>query len=126
MIDTERYSASFFIDLTKAFDSINHSILLAKLESIGVAGPALAYIESYLLNRSQAVSLSNTLSNSWTYFISDIHNDLPRSLYYCEPFLYTDDTTLLANDTSINNLAEKMACDLKNVLHWCEQGLSAN
>lgn len=41
-------------------------------------------------------------------------NDLPKSLNYSEPFLYADDTTLLANDTSLHNLTEKLASDLAN------------
>uniref|UniRef100_L7LY26 Putative tick transposon n=1 Tax=Rhipicephalus pulchellus TaxID=72859 RepID=L7LY26_RHIPC len=54
-IDSGALAGALFIDLTKAFDSLNHSILETKLISVGVVGPALTLIKSYLHNRQQAV-----------------------------------------------------------------------
>lgn len=57
------YAGALFVDLSKAFDSINHSILSAKLKAIGVVGPTLTFINSYLSHRKQAVFISNALSS---------------------------------------------------------------
>lgn len=106
-IDSGCYAGALFVDLSKAFDSINHSILLAKLEAMGVVGPALTFISNYLSNRKQAVFISNITSNFKTtnkgvpqgsilgpiLFLIYI-NDLPACLTSCEPFLYADDTTI--------------------------------
>ncbi len=47
-IDNKRYTIGVFIDLKKAFDTINHTILLQKLEHFGIRGVALDWLSSYL------------------------------------------------------------------------------
>lgn len=133
-IDAGNYAGALFIDLTKAFDSINHNILLTKLAAIGVVGPALSLIQSYLSHRSQAVCVSQNLSNFKTtdkgvpqgsilgplLFLLYI-NDLPDCVANSEPFLYADDTTILATDRCINSLTAKLTSDINNILLWCRQ-----
>jgi len=55
-IDNKYYSLGVFIDLSKAFDTLDHDILLGKLEYYGKRGTALMWFKSYLQNRSQFVA----------------------------------------------------------------------
>ena len=63
-IDNGRYGCGVFIDLQKAFDTVNHSILLKKLEHYGIRGAtALKWFTSYLTDRQQYVSVNGHCSN---------------------------------------------------------------
>jgi hypothetical protein len=53
-----------FIDLSIAFDTIDHKILLSKLESYGIRGEAHKLLKSYLINRKQHVSVLNEISRN--------------------------------------------------------------
>ena len=55
--DNKKYTVGVFIDLKKAFDTINHEILISKLHNYGVRGIALDWLSSYLRNRKQYVQL---------------------------------------------------------------------
>lgn len=131
-IDEGFLAASVFIDLTQAFDSINHNILFAKLEAIGICGPALLLLKSYLYNRVQVVSISNVYSRQRTtnigvpqgsilgplLFLIYI-NDLPNCLSFTKCILYADDTTIFTFHKDISSLVTKLNTDLENILRWC-------
>ena len=57
-LDNNRLGFGIFIDLQKAFATVNHEILLKKLEHYGIGGTALRWLESYLGNRKQMVSVN--------------------------------------------------------------------
>ena len=56
-LDNKKFACGIFVDLQKAFDTVNHNILLYKLSSYGIRGPAYNWLASYLANRSQFVSI---------------------------------------------------------------------
>ena len=62
-LESGNYAASVFLDFAKAFDTVNHQILLSNLENYGIRGPAKDWFESYLKNRHQIVNIGDTLSD---------------------------------------------------------------
>lgn len=62
--NTSNETSGIFIDLPKAFDLVDHRILLDKLEAAGVRGVALNWFESFLISWSQQVTISNAISNA--------------------------------------------------------------
>jgi len=83
-LDSKRFGCGIFIDLQKAFYTVNLSILLLELEHYGVPGYALDWFNSYLFDRKQYVSINGKNSNlytvCWVY-----HKALYWALYF---FLY--------------------------------------
>ena len=63
-IESGQFSCGTFLDLRKAFDTVDHDILLAKLHSYGIRGTPYDWFVSYLSNRSQFVSIGDTTSSS--------------------------------------------------------------
>ena len=61
-MDNSMSTVAVFIDLKKAFDRVDHNILLDKLEHYGIRGFAFSWIQSYLTNRTQYVSINDTNS----------------------------------------------------------------
>ena len=128
-LDKKENCLSVFLDLSKAFDSINHSILLSKLNHYGIRGGALEWFKSYLDHRRQYVIVNGVRSTEKTInygvpqgsvlgpllFIIYL-NDLPESLTYCKPIIFADDTTL--SHAGTNNLFEHVNYDLKQLSDW--------
>ena len=61
-VDNGEYVSALFLDLSKAFDTINHDLLLAKLKAYGFSPNALKLMHSYLNNRKQQVQINNKFS----------------------------------------------------------------
>jgi hypothetical protein len=62
-IDNKLFNLVVLIDFKKAFDTVDHQILLKKLEIYGVEGDALAALKSYLMNRTQKCQVNGTFSS---------------------------------------------------------------
>ena len=119
------------IDLKKAFDTVDHQILLRKLELYGVKDQALSLLNLYLSNRSQKCHMNGFLSSERMircgvpqgsilgplFFLLYI-NDLPQCLSKTKPRLFADDTNLTASGDSITCLETAVNSDLGNLRKW--------
>ena len=62
-IDSKQHCTGVFIDLTKAFDIVNHKLTVEKMSFFGIRGVANAWLENYLMNRKQYVVVDNQASS---------------------------------------------------------------
>ena len=119
-LDNKRFGCGIFTDLQKAFDTVNHGILLAKLEHYGLRGNALEWFRSYLTDRIQYVSVNGKHSYPlnlncgvpqgsvlgpllFLLFINDLPNVSRRLKFY----LYADDTNIYYDSDTIEDLTKK-------------------
>ena len=130
-IDKGMYCSGIFLDLCKAFDTVNHKILLTKLEYYGIRGVSNDWFSSYLSNRRQFVSLSGINSDYQTItcgvpqgsvlgpllFLLYI-NDMPKCSNILEFHLFADDTNLFLNNPNILNLETDLNIELEKVSQW--------
>lgn len=131
-LDLGHFVGSVFLDFTKAFDTINHNVLFTKLQSIGISGPALNMLKSYLSNRELTVYAGGAFSESkiinqgvpqgsilGPLLFCIYMNDLPDCINYALPILYADDTTVALADKSLLSLILKLNSDLSKITDWC-------
>jgi hypothetical protein len=131
-------NVGIFMDLSKAFDTLDHTILLRKLKHYGFAGDSLALLKDYLSGREQSVLLNSTLSKPlriitgvpqgsilgpllFTLYINDITN-ASKTL---ESILYADDTTLIFNPTKSQKNAT-ISRIINRELEYLNQWFQAN
>ena len=113
-LDKRKYPITIYMDLSKAFDTLDHNILLNKLKYYGVKNTELSWFQSYLTERSQYVEINGIPSNVLTIstgvpqgsilgaLIFLIYmNDIPEVSIFFKYILYADDTSLL-NSLSIS------------------------
>ena len=133
-------SLLLLIDFSKAFDMVDHSILLKKLYHYGIRGSALKWMESYLRDRKQFVSVSG--ANSPTLhmkfgvpqgsilgpllFIIYI-NDIPEIASFAKFILYADDANIILTAPTIEEVFEQLETLVKNLVDWVNfNGLALN
>ena len=132
-LDNKRFGCGIFIDLQKAFDTVNHKILLSKLEHYGVRGCALEWFRSYLSNRKQYVSVNGSNSNLlsitcgvpqgsvlgpllFLIYINDLPNASKKLCFY----LFADDTNIYCESKDLSCLIKTVNKELRSIKKWLD------
>ena len=141
-LDESKLILSVFLDFRKAFDSVDHKILLSKLQIYGIRGQALDWFQSYLINRKQFVRINGFDSDlklvpcgvpqgsilGPLLFLIYI-NDITMCSNLFKYILYADDSTLSTciNRKELVENVETVNIELINVYHWlCANKITIN
>ena len=135
--ENNKSTACVFLDLSKAFDTIKHDVLLAKLERYGIHGVALNWFKSYLSDRKIRVKYTVESTGKTEYskeypitfgtpqgsclgplIFLLFNNDLHRAIMYSNVILFADDTTLYITNHSISHIKKCLEHDLKLLQDW--------
>ena len=133
VLDKKGYGGAVLMDLSKAFDTLNHDLLIAKLHAYGFSEESLQLIKSYLTNRWQRTKVNATFSN-WTELLQGVpqgsvlgpllFNIYINDLFYVTELTnvcnYADDTTFYACDSDICDLIKRLEHDSSLAIEWFE------
>lgn len=124
---------ALYTDFSKAFDKVNHQLLIQKLQLLGVSGALLSWLQSYLTARTQSIKIGATLSRPiqscsgvpqgshlgpllFALFINDLCDDLED----CDFLLFADDLKIFKKISSPSDAAS-LDVNLQRIWSWCER-----
>ena len=130
-IDNGKLNSAVFLDIRKAFDTVNHDILLQKLECYGIRGNALIFFQSYLENRIQTCNVTGQVSSFKQIFYGVPQgsilgplffiiytNDLPSCVKEAEATTYDDDTSFYKAFRTTQELSEELIPAFVKICEW--------
>ena len=130
-IDTGEFTVGIFLDLSKAFDTINHRILIQKLEHYGIRGITKLWFQDYLTNRIQVVKYGQIRSKEmliqagvpqgsilgpilFLLYMNDIEN-CSKLLSF---ILFADDTNIFYSNNCLKTINKVIQAEFNKVTEW--------
>jgi hypothetical protein len=125
-----------FLDVTKAYDVLNHRVLLSKLDSYGIRGVANLWFESYLSHQKQCVEINSRKQGTYVSTVREITqgvpqgsilgpillllyiNDLPLNVLESNIVLSVDDTNILVSGETLNTVQCRLNNVMKDIQTW--------
>ena len=130
-LENREHTLSIYLDLSKAFDTIDHSILLNKLEYYGIRGISHNWLTSYLTHITQYVKINQSTSKTKPIICGVpqgsvlgpllfilYSNDLSNASRNSNAIIFADDTSIFTHDSNIDNLYSKINDDLLTLTDW--------
>ena len=139
-LDKRQMVGTVFLDLSKAFDLVNHNLLMKKLSAYNMSKNTLLLLKSYLTDRTQLVQLNGTHSHEkpvlcgvpqgsilgpllFCVFINDLPLNISSALVQCD--MFADDDTLHASSENVCEIQHELQQSLNKVSEWCSTNLMA-
>lgn len=130
--DNGLYTGMVLLDLQKAFDTVDHKILLSKLKAVGSEQGVVTWFDSYLSGRNQVVDVNGIMSSPhkvtcgvpqgsilgpllFILYVNDMY-----SAVTCELILYADDSALIVSGDDVEEIQTVLRNELMNVSKWLE------
>ena len=130
-VEGGKATGAIFIDLSKAFDTISHSVLLEKLSRYGIQDNELNWFTDYLFLRSQIVQFKGVLSEPNPVFTGVpqgsilgpllfliYFNDVPKSLCHSKIITYADDTVIFTSSKVLDAIQHNLSEDIDSLASW--------
>ena len=136
-LENGEFVIGVYMDFSKAFDTVDHEILLSKLSHYGIRGNSLKWFQSYLSNRKQYVTynwVSSQVNNITCrvpqgsilgplLFLLYI-NDLGKIFSSTTSILFADDTNLFKSGSNLSDMEDELNSELSKISTWLQQTVS--
>lgn len=136
-MDEGKLCGMVLLDLQKAFDTVNHSLLLSKLKAIGLNETAIDWVTSYMTDRDQVVEVNGHTSDTKSVVCGVLQGSVLGPLLFllyindmrdacsCNLYLFADDAALLISHKDKNTLQCRLGEELTKIRNWlCDNRLS--